>query len=108
MARRNRGANQTSWAWIGAALAASAAMIAVIPTMRRRPMKVTNILKKDHRVVNGMIRALEMTPKMNRTLRNTIFNEIHRQVTMHAQAEEDVFYPAVRNLNFGYVEQYVN
>jgi hemerythrin superfamily protein len=76
--------------------------------MRRKAMTVTNILMKDHRVVSGMIRTLEMTPRFNGMVRGTLFNQIRQQLLIHSQAEEEVFYPAIRTLNFGYVDQYVN
>ncbi len=108
MARKIGGLNRVPWKWVGLAIGGGAALMSFIPVVRRRAMKVTNILKKDHRVVSGMILALEMTPQANGTVRKGLFTEIQRQLTVHAQAEEEVFYPAVRNLNFGFVEQYVN
>jgi hemerythrin superfamily protein len=70
-------------------------------------MRITGILKKDHRVVHGMIMTLEATPRVSGTVRKSLFNQIRHQLLVHAQAEEDVFYPAVRNLRIGNVENIV-
>ncbi|MBI4471909.1 MAG: hemerythrin domain-containing protein [Acidobacteria bacterium] len=37
-----------------------------------------------------------------------LFNQIRHQVLVHAQAEEDVFYPSVRNLRIGQSDTLVN
>jgi hemerythrin superfamily protein len=76
--------------------------------IRRRAMKITNILMKDHRLVSGMMATMEMTPKVNGMVRKSLFNQIRHQLLVHTQAEEEVFYPTVRNLSFGHVETYVN
>jgi hemerythrin superfamily protein len=96
------------WGLWGGIVGGSAAMAALIPKLRRRAMKVTNILMKDHRVVGGMIMTLEMAPRFNGMVRRSLFNQIRQQLLVHSQVEEELFYPAVRNLNFGYVDQYVN
>src|SRR5262249_5614413 len=96
------------WGILGGAIAGGAVLASLVPTIRRRAMTVSNILMKDHRMVSGMIMTLEMTPRFNGMVRRSLFNQIRQQLLVHAQAEEEVFYPAVRNLNFGYVDQYVN
>ena len=68
-------------------------------------MRVTTILKKDHRMVSGLIMTLDMTPKFNSTVRKSLFNQIHNNLMAHATAEEEVFYPAIRNIAFGQSEQ---
>src|SRR5688572_7524287 len=100
MVRRKR-TGGTPWALIGGLAAGGAALISVLPMVKRRAMKVTNILRKDHRLVSGMIMTLEATPRINGMMRRTLFNQIRHQLLVHAQAEEDVFYPAVRNMRIG-------
>jgi hemerythrin superfamily protein len=73
--------------------------------IRRRAMRVTTILKKDHRMVSGLIMTLEMTPKVNGKVRKSLFNQIHHNLMAHATAEEEVFYPAIRNVAFGQSQQ---
>ena len=45
--------------------------------------------------------TLEMTPRFNGTVRKSLFNQIYNNLMTHARAEEEVFYPAVRNVAFG-------
>jgi len=85
----------------GAIIAGGASLIPFIPMIRRRAMRVTTILKKDHRMVSGLMMTLEMTPKFNSTVRKTLFNQIYNNLMAHATAEEEVFYPAIRNVAFG-------
>jgi hemerythrin superfamily protein len=72
----------------------------VIPAIKRRAMRVTTILTKDHRVVSGLITTLQMTPRINGMVRRRLFDQIRNQVMIHAQAEEEILYPAMRNLMF--------
>src|SRR5689334_11249648 len=96
MARR-RGTNWRLW---GGIIAGGASLIPLIPIIRRRAMRVTTILKKDHRMVSGLMMTLEMTPKFNGKVRKSLFNQIYTNLMAHATAEEEVFYPAVRNVAF--------
>ena len=100
MARR-RNPGKTNWKLWGGIIAGSASVIPFIPMIRRRAMRVTTILKKDHRMVSGLIMTLEMTPKINGTVRKSLFRQIHNNLMAHATAEEEVFYPAIRNVAFG-------
>ena len=104
MARR-RGSRGTNWAMWGGIIAGGASLIPFIPMIRRRAMRVTTILKKDHRMVSGLIMTLEMTPKFNGTVRKSLFNQVYNNLMAHATAEEEVFYPAIRNVAFGQSEQ---
>jgi hemerythrin-like domain-containing protein len=86
------------WSLIGSGIAAGAALIPLIPAIKRRAMRVTTILKKDHRIVAGMIATLEMTPDSAISVRQTLFEQIRNNFMVHAQAEEEILYPALRNL----------
>src|SRR5438874_13813954 len=100
MARWGRGWNRGKWGIVGGVVAVGAALIPLIPVMKRRAMRVTTILKKDHRMVSGLIMTLQMTPRINSTVRKTLFEQIRNNVMVHAQAEEEVLYPTMRNLMF--------
>ena len=100
MARRRRSGG-TNWTLWGGIIAGGASLIPFIPMIRRRAMRVTTILKKDHRMVSGLMMTLEMTPKFNSTVRKSLFNQIYNNLMAHATAEEEVFYPAIRNVAFG-------
>src|SRR5215831_21208686 len=100
MFRRGKDSDLMRWGLIGSGIAAGAALIPLIPAIKRRAMRVTTILTKDHRMVSGMIRTLEMTPRFNGMVRKTLFEQIRNNFMVHAQAEEEVLYPAMRNLMF--------
>jgi hemerythrin superfamily protein len=100
MARRKAGWGVGKWGLIGGAIAGGVALIPLIPAIKNRAMRVTNILKKDHRVVSGMIMTLQLTPRINGTVRKTLFDQIRNIVMVHAQAEEEILYPAMRNFMF--------
>ncbi len=63
-------------------------------------MRVTTILKKDHRMVSGLIMTLQMTPRINGMVRKTLFDQIRNSVMVHAQAEEEILYPDMRSFMF--------
>jgi hemerythrin superfamily protein len=83
---------------IGGAIAGGVALIPLIPMVKRRAMRVTSILKKDHRLVSGLIMTLEFTPRINSTVRRKLLEQITNSVMVHAQAEEEVLYPALRTI----------
>src|SRR4051794_26960706 len=90
MAKRGWGETFGKWGIITGAIAGGVALIPLIPAIKRRAMRVTTILKKDHRMVSGMIMTLQMTPRMNATVRRTLFDQIRKNLMIHAQAEEEV------------------
>ena len=100
MAGRGKGSSALKWGLISGAIAGGVALIPLIPAIKRRAMRVTTILKKDHRMVSGMIATLQMTPRVSAAVRKTLFEQIRTDVMVHAQAEEEVLYPAMRNFMF--------
>ena len=100
MARRRKTSSAAKWGIIGTGSACGAALIPLIPAIKKRAMRVTTILKKDHRMVSGLIMALEMTPRINSTVRKSLFEQIRHSVMVHAQAEEEILYPSMRNFRF--------
>jgi hemerythrin superfamily protein len=97
MARRGNGSSFAKWGIIGSAVAGGAALASLVPMMKNRAIRVTTLLKKDHRLVSGMIMTLQMAPKINGMMRKTVFDQLHNSIMIHAQAEEDILYPAMRN-----------
>ena len=85
----------------GGVVGGGVAIMSALPVLKRRALRATTLLKKDHRVVSGLIAALEMTPKSGSTARKKLFEQIRNSVMVHAQAEEEILYPAVRNLFVG-------
>jgi hemerythrin-like domain-containing protein len=108
MARRRKMSSGTLWGLIGGGIAAGAALIPFVPAIRRRAMNVTTILKKDHRMVSGLILSLEMTPRMNGRARKALFEQIRYNLTVHADAEQEVVYPAMKMLSFGQEQEKVD
>jgi hemerythrin superfamily protein len=100
MAGREKTSGPVKWALLAGGIAAGAALIPLIPVIKKRSMRVTTILKKDHRVVSGLILTLQMTPGMNTSFRKTLLEQIRSSVMRHTQAEEEILYPAIRNIIF--------
>ena len=98
---RRKKSSVVKWGLIGSAVAGGIALIPLVPALKKRAMRATTILKKDHRMVSGLLATLEMTPKINGMVRRTLFNQIRQNLMIHAQVEEEIFYPAMRNLMYG-------
>jgi hemerythrin superfamily protein len=82
--------------WAGV-IAGSAALIPLIPLIRGRYFRITTILKKDHRMVSGLLKMLENTPRMNGTARRSLLDKIHRELVTHEMAEDEVLYRTLRS-----------
>jgi hemerythrin-like domain-containing protein len=82
-------------ALIGSGIAVGA-LIPLIPAIKRRAMRVTAILAKDHRMMSGLIRTLEVAPRINATFRERLFDRLRANVMVHAQVEEEILYPVMR------------
>src|SRR5215468_12185910 len=95
-----RGSDVLKWTLIGSGIAAGAALIPLIPGIKKRAMRATTILTKDHRLVNGLIATLEVTPRLSSTVRKRLFEQIRTNVMVHSQVEEEILYPILRNLMF--------
>jgi hemerythrin superfamily protein len=91
-------------ALIGGAVASGVAILSV-PALKKRAFRATTILKKDHRVVSGLFWTLQQATVPS--IRQAIFNKIQTELDAHATVEEEIFYPAVRNLYSGNSEALV-
>src|SRR5205809_3013343 len=98
---RGRNSGVLKWGLIGSALAGGIALVPLVPVLKKRAMRATIILKKDHRMVSGLLMTLEMTPKFSALARKALFDQIRNSLMVHTQVEEEIFYPAIRNLAFG-------
>jgi len=90
---------------IGGVAVSGIALAVAAPIIRKRALRVTTLLKKDHRVVSGLFFTLQQAPSA--ALRKSIFSQIQHQLEIHSQAEEEIFYPAVRNLYTNTAQQEV-
>ena len=59
-------------------------------------MRATEFLARDHRVVHDLFLQFEGTPIDDGAGRWQLFERIVQELDVHARAEEEVFYPAVR------------
>jgi hypothetical protein len=59
-------------------------------------MKATDLLKKQHREVKGLFKKVEKTEKASE--RRALMETIIRELQMHTTLEEEIFYPAVREV----------
>jgi hemerythrin superfamily protein len=91
---------------VGGTIAGGVALAAALPVLKKRALRATTILKKDHRAVSGLFWAIQQTT--NPTIRKSIFNEIRNQLEVHTEVEEEIFYPAVWNIYTTVAEQQVD
>lgn len=59
-------------------------------------MRATELLARDHRAVRELFLRFERTPLDDGSSRQDLFDRIVDELDVHARAEEEVFYPAVR------------
>jgi hemerythrin-like domain-containing protein len=98
---RGKSSGVLKWSLIGSAIAGGIALIPLVPALKKKAMRATTLLMKDHRIVSGLITTLEMTPKFSGIARKALFDQIRNSLMVHTQVEEEIFYPSIRNLAFG-------
>jgi len=54
------------------------------------------LLKSDHATVKRLLRELSETTERGVKIRETLVAQIEREIKMHSQLEEEVFYPAFK------------
>lgn len=59
-----------------------------------KPQEATALLRADHKVVNGLFAAYEKARTASK--KKQIVSEICSELSVHAQVEEEIFYPAVK------------
>jgi hemerythrin superfamily protein len=59
-------------------------------------MRATELLARDHRAVRDLFLRFERTPLDDGSSREDLFDTIVAELDIHARAEQEVFYPAVR------------
>lgn len=58
-----------------------------------RARQATDLLREDHRAVKALFSDYEKTE--DRSEKQDLFQKIRKELTLHMSAEEDVFYPAL-------------
>ena len=61
-------------------------------------MNAIELLKKDHETVRGLFRELKSTPKQSASRRFELLQQIAREVQVHSAIEEEIFYPAFKQV----------
>jgi len=69
-------------------------------------MKATDLLKKQHKNVKTLFKKVEETEDGRR--RRQLMDEIANELKIHTQIEEEVFYPAVREIGSSKAEEMVD
>jgi hemerythrin superfamily protein len=65
-------------------------------TRESRPREATAILRADHRLVSSLFAEFEKAE--SRSTKKDLAERICMELTVHAQIEEEIFYPAVRSV----------
>jgi hemerythrin superfamily protein len=69
-------------------------------------MKATDLLKKQHKTVKALFKKVEETEDGRR--RRQLMDEIANELKMHTKIEEEIFYPAVREIGTSKAEEMVD
>lgn len=69
-------------------------------------MKATDLLKKQHRQVEKLFKQCEKAKEPRQ--RRQLMGQIVEMLKMHTQIEEEIFYPAVRDLGTSKAEEMID
>jgi hemerythrin superfamily protein len=58
-------------------------------------MKVTVLLRNDHEALKALFDKFNKPSVRNHNGKKDLFNEIRREILVHSQMEEEIFYPAL-------------
>ena len=61
------------------------------------PADAIAVLKKDHEKVRGLLSQLERAAERNTAKAEQLLAQVDREVKIHSQIEEEIFYPAFRD-----------
>jgi hemerythrin superfamily protein len=59
-------------------------------------MNAFQLLKEDHQKVSGLFQQIEPTTERAEKTRTELFARLHEELDIHAQIEEKVLYPAIK------------
>ncbi|WP_432866204.1 hemerythrin domain-containing protein [Microbispora rosea] len=65
---------------------------------RQEPKKATRVLVEHHEVLRDLMRKLTETPRSEPGRRRALADELFDELWMHERIEEEIFYPAVRDI----------
>lgn len=87
--------DQGVWARVQDAVAALSGVIGGAVTRTKPDMNIAEILQMDHRKVDALFMEIEKTDDPQKL--QEFFGQLYKDLTVHAEAEEEVVYPAVRS-----------
>jgi hemerythrin superfamily protein len=64
----------------------------------KKSIDATKLLKQDHNKVKAMFEEIEALSPRSSTKRRELFEEIKTELEVHTRIEEEIFYPACREL----------
>ena len=60
-----------------------------------RTRNATNLLREDHRTVKNLFAEIDKLDESDTAELARIFEEVKKEITVHSQIEEELFYPAI-------------
>jgi hemerythrin superfamily protein len=102
--RKKEGGRLATAAVALGAIAGRVAKVVSEPLARAKKAKksagtdATKLLKSDHVKVKTLFRAFQATPNRATKMREKLYEQIDKALEVHTRIEEEIFYPAVRQL----------
>ncbi|WP_293350759.1 MULTISPECIES: hemerythrin domain-containing protein [unclassified Microcoleus] len=87
--------DQGVWARVQDAMAAMSGIIGGAVTRTKEEMNITEIISMDHRKVDTIFMEIEKTDDPQKL--QEFFGQLYKDLSVHAEAEEQIVYPAVRS-----------
>ena len=87
--------DQGVWARVQDAMAAMSGIIGGAVTRTKEEMNITEIISMDHRKVDTLFMEIEKTDDPQKL--QEFFGQLYKDLSIHAEAEEQIVYPAVRS-----------
>lgn len=87
--------DQGVWARVQDAMAAMSGIIGGAVTRSKDEMNITEIISMDHRKVDTLFMEIEKTDDPQKL--QEFFGQLYKDLSVHAEAEEQVVYPAIRS-----------
>lgn len=86
--------DQGVWGRVQDAMAAMSGIFGSAASRTKNDMNILEMLYEDHRKVETLFKEIKNTDDANK--REEFFGQIYKDLTAHANAEEEVVYPAIR------------
>ena len=87
--------DQGVWARVQDAMAAMSGIIGGAVTRTKDEMNITEIITMDHRKVDTLFMEIEKTDDSQKL--QEFFGQLYKDLSVHAEAEEQIVYPAIRS-----------